>query len=340
MSYKSFVLKATPDFLHIFIRDVYFILRMVPNYLYDFRRFLVFSGMNKSRKTRAERAARIVLFYHQVEKGLSLAQPRPGFGMTVIPRLLDDVEAYVAAYGVEAPATTAMAALRSYVEFNERHGVAADKVKQRLEAIQRKFGISSEVASRWTGGTREVDREAISTARAGSFTAFFESRHSVRQFVGGSIPESDIHNAVALSQKSPSVCNRQCWKVHAFSNPAEVKHLLEIQSGSRGFSENVSTVLVITAELGNFLDVAERYQAWIDGGMFAMSLCLALHEQGYGTCCLNWSKERHTDRHMHSAAAIPESEQIIMLLAVGHIPERFEVARSYRPPVEECLRIH
>lgn len=340
MSYKTLILKATPASWHILVRDVYFMLRMLPNYLYDFKRFLVYSGLNKSRKTQAERAARIVLFYHQVEKGLSLVQPRPGFGMTVIPRLLEDIDAYVAAYGAVTPATTAMAALQSYVDFNMRHGVAADMVSRRLEEIQRKYGITPETAGNWVGGTRRVDKASMAAARTGNFTDFFESRHSVRQFVGGAIPDDDIRKAVTLAQKTPSVCNRQCWRVHAFSNPVDVKRLLDIQSGCRGFSENLSSVLVITAELANFLEVAERYQAWIDGGMFSMALCLALHEQGYGTCCLNWSKERGTDQVMHTAASIPQSEQIIMLLAVGHIPDDFEVARSFRPPVDQCLRIH
>lgn len=340
MSYKIFILNATPGFLHVLIRDAYFALRMIPNYLYDFKRFLIYSGLNKSRGTQKERAARIVLFYHQVEKGLSLATPRPGFGMTVIPRLLNDIDAYVGTYGAVVPATTAMAVLQSYVAFNKRHGVDADFVRNRLEEIYRKHSISSENASTWTGGTRSVNQVELAAARAGSFTEFFESRHSIRQFVGGAIPEAHIRKAVTLAQKTPSVCNRQCWQVHAFSGAADVKRLLDIQSGSRGFSENVSTVLVITAELGNFLEVAERYQAWIDGGMFSMSLCLALHEQGYGTCCLNWSKERATDHLMHLAAAIPQSEQIIMLLAVGYMPDIFEVARSFRPPVEQCLRIH
>lgn len=340
MSYKTFILKSTPDFMHILIRDVYFVLRMIPSYAYDFKRFLVYSGLNKSRKTKEERAARIVLFYHQVEKGLSLAHPRPGFGMNVIPRLLDDVDAYITAYGAVTPATTAMAALQSYVDFSERQGVSSILVSRRLEEIKIKYGIPPGAASAWIGGTRKVSRISMAKARAGSFTEFFEARHSVRQFVGGAIPDDDIRKAVALSQRTPSVCNRQSWRVHAFSKPEEIRKLLDIQSGCRGFSENVSSVLVVTAELASFLDVAERYQAWIDGGMFAMSLCLALHDQGHGTCCLNWSKEPQTDKAMHFAASIPMSEQIILLLAVGHIPEDFEVARSYRPPVEQCLRIH
>lgn len=340
MSYKTAILRLTPGFVHEFIRDVYFSLRMLPNYLYDFRRFLVYSGMNKSRAFQSERAAHITLFYHQVEKGLSLANPRPGFGMTVIPRLLSDVDAYISAYGLVSPATTALAALQSYVDFNCRVGHEASYVCERLGQIKQKHGVSSEDSAAWIGGVTTVSRASLAEARASSFVEFFESRYSVRNFAGGVVPEGDIRKAVALSQKTPSVCNRQSWRVHAFSGAPKMQELLEIQSGSRGFSENVSTVLVVTSELGAFVEVAERYQPWIDGGMFSMSLCLALHDLGYGTCCLNWSKERGDDVRLRNAAKLPPSEQVIMLIAVGTLPEKFDVARSYRPQVEHCLHVH
>ena len=138
MSYKTLILKITPTFVHQFIRDVYFVLKMLPNYLYDFRRFLVYSGMNKSRGYQSERAAHITLFYHQVEKGLSLAEPRPGFGMTIIPRLLSDVDSYVSTYGLVMPATAALGALENYVGFNDRLGHDASYVRDRLNQIKQK----------------------------------------------------------------------------------------------------------------------------------------------------------------------------------------------------------
>jgi len=340
MSYKTTILRWTPRSAHEFIRDIHFALRMLPNYLYDFRRFLRYSGLNKSRSTQTTRAAYITLFYHQVEKGLSLPNPRPGFGMSVIPRLLDDVDAYMTLYGAVVPATTAIASLQSYLEFSERVGSDAGFVRDRLRQILARHKVGTIDCASWTGGVTHMTRVALAEARAASFTDFFQSRCSVRNFAGGVVPEGDLRKAVALSQKTPSVCNRQSWRVHAFSNETEVRQLLEIQSGSRGFSENVSTVLVVTTELGAFLDVGERYQHWIDGGMFSMSICLALHDLGYGTCCLNWSKERHTDRAFRVAAEICDSEQIIMLIAVGNLPEVFNVACSTRPSVEHCLTIH
>ena len=150
----------------------------------------------------------------------------------------------------------------------------------------------------------------------------------------------EIADAVKLAQKTPSVCNRQAWKVHVFDDPAAMRSLLEIQAGNRGFGEHASAVLVVTCDLQCFVEVAERYQAWIDGGMFCMSLCLALHAAGYGACCLNWSKEPADDRRLRAAAPIADAEQVIMLIAIGTLPERLDVAASPRRPLTDALEFH
>jgi nitroreductase len=340
MNYKKVILRYTPTFAHKLIRDAYFAMRMLPDYVYDFRRFLFYSGMNKSRWLQSERAASLTLFYHQVEKGLSLPNPRPGFGMKVIPRLLDEIDAYFTDFGISEPAATAFAAMSEYVAFHERIGHDAQYVQGRLAAIVTKHGLPQQTVSSWSGGVTRVRRADLDFARSSGFRGFFESRHSVRNFSGGTIPQQDIRLAVEIAQKTPSVCNRQAWKVHAFSDKEHLPKLLEIQGCSRGFGDRASAVLVITCDLSFFVDVGERYQAWIDGGMFSMSICLALHDLGYGTCCLNWSKERSTDKKLRVAAGIPGPEQIIMLIAAGTLPEEFNVARSTRSPVDRCLVVH
>lgn len=339
-SYKTFILQHTPQTLHKLLRDLYFAVKLLPGHIYDYCRFFAYSGLNKSRDSQAERAARITLFYHQVEKGLSLASPRKGFGMAVIPALLDDVDSYFSEYGVIEPATTAVAALLGYLDFHERIGYETDSVRNRLSETLGKHHIPLEQARLWLGGVLSISRTELSVARNAGFKRFFESRYSVRQFAGGVIPEADIRSAVETAQKTPSVCNRQSWRVHAFTDAKKMEQLLEIQSGSRGFGEQASLVLVITSELRSFLGVAERYQPWIDGGMFAMSMNLALHDLGYGSCCLNWSKEPAADKAMRSAINLPSSEQIIMLIVVGTLPDEFTVARSHRPSVDSCLVMH
>jgi nitroreductase len=340
MLLKKRILRYTPPLLHKLLRDVYFSVKLLPCYAYDYKRFLSYSGLNKSRDSKTERAARITLFYHQVEKGLSLASPRSGFGMTVIPGLLDDVDAYFADYGISEPATNAIAALLDYLDYHERIGHQVDYVRSRVIAILDKHDVSLKVARSWHGGVLPFSRAELSEARNAGFKSFFKSRYSVRQFAGGVIPEEDIRRAVELAQKTPSVCNRQSWRVHAFNDAEKMERLLAIQSGSSGFGEQASYVLIVTCELRSFLGIDERYQPWIDGGMFAMSLCLAFHDLGYGSCCLNWSKVPRDDKAMRASAAISPSEQIIMLMAVGTLADEFNVARSYRPNVNHCLFIH
>lgn len=338
MSYKTTLLRLTPRWAHRFGRDAYFALRLLPNVLYDSRRFLVHSGLNRSRDHKSEQAARVTLFYHQVEKGLSLASPRPGFGQPIVRRLLQDIESYVRRHGWEHPATTAVCALRAYVAFNDRVGHDVDFVKQRLAQIE--ASRPEQVMAGAAGGVRHITRDELVVQRQTSFASFFNSRYSIRHFEPGPVPDADIAAAVALAQKTPSVCNRQAWQVHAFKDSAVIQQLMDIQAGGRGFAENIATLLVVTCDLGQFVEVGERYQSWIDGGMFAMSICLALHDQGHGTCCLNWSKEADTDRRMRRAAALPDAAQIIMLIAVGVIPQALDVAYSFRPPVDRCLTWH
>lgn len=233
MSYKSVLLRLAPTWSHRLVRDIHFALRLAPNLLYDAGRYLRFSGMNRSRQHKSEHATRVILFYHQVEKGLSLAQPRAGFGMQVIPRLLADTQAYVRRYGWEYPATTAVHALRAYVRFNRSQGRddVSDRVQSALDEMLRLHPDVNDVISRDGGGVRELRREQIAHERESSFTRFFASRHSIRNFSGEVVPEADVVAAVACAQKTPSVCNRQAFRVHAFSNKARIQQLMSIQAG-------------------------------------------------------------------------------------------------------------
>ena len=69
-----------------------------------------------------------------------------------------------------------------------------------------------------------------------------------------------------------------------------------------------------------------------------MSLIYSLHSLGLGTCCLNWSVEKETDAQLRKITNIPASENIIMLIAVGHLPDEFEVAISQRLPLDEVAK--
>lgn len=339
MSFKNTLMRYTPGFVLANYRNLTGLLSLAPNVLYDMKRFFRYSGMNKSRGYMGEQAARITMAYHQLEKGLSMAVPRPGFGKEPLERLLTRLDPFIRKYGLVPPATNSLAVLDAYMEFNEKAGLDMSELRSRVDKLR---VLDATCAERQTfeGGVVTVARTDLDAARAIDFGTFFNTRYSVRHFSGLPIPITDIEQAVKLSQKTPSVCNRQAWKVHAYTDPEQRTRLLAVQKGNRGFGEQASAVLLVTCDLTRFANVGERYQAWIDGGMFSMSLCLAFHWLGYGTCCLNWSKERHDDLALRRFADIQPEEQVIMMIAVGTLPESFRVAYSPRRPLDEVLAIH
>jgi nitroreductase len=73
--------------------------------------------------------------------------------------------------------------------------------------------------------------------------------------------------------------------------------------------------------------------------MFAMTLLHALHYLGLGACALNWCTTWSQDRRFHQALDLPGHELILMLVAVGHLPEILRVARSKRRDVSEILKV-
>jgi len=310
-----------------------FLASLARNYWYDMRRFASGSGAGRAAPHGDSLRALITMDYHRVEKGLSLHEPRPGFGAAVVQRLIRDIERYEAENGRDQTTMVAVNTLRAYCRFNREHGVDVSHVE---DAIARWESRSSQESCD-EGGTFEVTREGIHRVAKHDMSAFFRTRHSVRDFAPERVDRLLIEQAVQMALKTPSVCNRQSWKVFVFADPEVKRTVLQFQNGNRGFSESIDKVLIVTSSLKSFVTVGERNQCWIDGGMFAMSIQYALHSLGLGSCSLNMSIESRTDRALKKATGIPDHESVIMMIAVGHLPERFRVAQSPRRDLSGTL---
>jgi hypothetical protein len=133
------------------------------------------------------------------------------------------------------------------------------------------------------------------------------------------------------------VCNRQSWRVHVFSEAADKAMILRHQNGNLGFGHLADRVLLVTADMRTFVSSGERNQAFLDGGLFSMSLLYALQARGIATCPLNLSISFQVDRRLRKAARIPGWETPLMMIAVGYPPDRLNVAASARLPTESML---
>lgn len=293
---------------------------------FDRVRYVRFSSSVRPDVTRDNYAAWLTMLYHNLEKGLSLPDPRPGFGAAAVGRLIENVEHYVSLFGEDELTGFAVAALEKYQQFNRSCGLQLSEIPHHAD-IDRLLELSHPRE----GGTRRINRSMVRQAVSGVSMEFFTSRSSVRRFSDEPVPLEDIDFAARAAAKSPAVCNRQFGRIRVTQDRDVIDRALQLQGGARGFGTSVPALAVITTTVRAYWNAAERMQPWTDGGMFAMSFILGLHARGLGACCLNWSKLPRDDREFRRVFRIDDHEVIVMLVAFGVLPDgEFNVARSPR----------
>lgn len=303
--------------------------RLARNFLYDFRRYRAACFIDGARN-RENLRAHIHLLSHMLEYGLSLSDPRAGFGMDKVRALTGDLSRYLSAWGRDASADNGLAVLSAYVAFNGERGEDVSEAQALFDELL----VQASGAPSGPGGSEAVSAASIRAASGVDFLAFMNARHSVRQYDAARPVERDrIERAVAAAMQSPSSCNRQTVRVLAFTEKASIAKVLSHHNGNRGFGHQLGGLFVVTVDLGHWNTIGERNQGWVDGGMFAMTLALGLHAEGLGACMLNWSADMDEDRAMRERLGLDATQIIITLLGFGHMVENFRVPVSRRKPL-------
>ena len=91
---------------------------------------------------------------------------------------------------------------------------------------------------------------------------------------------------------------------------------------------------MVTSNLEDVLWIGERNDAFVNGGLFLMNLCYALHWEKIAHCILNWSRTPAEDIALRKLIPLKDSETVIALLTCGEAPEEFEIASSPRKDID------
>ncbi|MBO6497731.1 MAG: nitroreductase family protein [Roseivirga sp.] len=301
---------------------------------YDLVFFLKHSFKKSKLNEKSKFSAHLTKQYHVVEKGLALPKPRPGFGEKKIKLLIRDTRIYEQQFGTDFLTQNVVSVIKSYVDFHIRIGF---KLNEEYNKVLLDFydDRSTELKGLSTGGV-EVYKHLTSEI---STHQFLMSRKSVRNFKDTHVSHATILQAIDIAKYAPSVCNRQGWKAHMYDEPNQIASLLDLQTGNKGFSHLINTLIIITGDMNFFTDF-ERNQLYVDGGLFAQNLMLALHSYGLVTCPLNTCRPFHIENKIKSIGHIDRSERLIMFLAVGEPRHDVMVPKSQRRSSESFLIKH
>ena len=154
---------------------------------------------------------------------------------------------------------------------------------------------------------------------------------SIRTFEPITLPESVYYRIADKARLSPSACNRQPIKIY------RVKEIDRVMNLQRGLREPVYNLIAIVGDMNYYNAVGERYQVYVDGGIFLINVLTAIREMGYGACPLHWCVDYRKDRKIRKLIDIKKSERIIAFVTFGQIHPNAKTCPSVRRTKEEIL---
>lgn len=334
---KSLIKKVAPKYLINTYKSIKFKREIKNDFMYDYKRYI--KNYASLLNTKESLQAFLIKEYHAIEKGLALRKPKPGFGELRISMLVDSLKLYINKYGADSTTNITLKTLKEYLEFDKQFNDKENNAISKIKSILSEFDI---IATNFAdlGGTRNVCKSDILSTVNFDFSAFVRSRYSTRDFTDVPVESDILLKAIDDARFTPSVCNRQAWKVYLVNH--ENKDLrdrfLNVQNGNKGFGDHISSLLIITGKLSSFFEY-ERNQVFVDGGMFAMSVLYSLHSNGLGTCCLNTSYTAERNEEFKKVMQMDEDCVPIMFIAVGNLKDNYKVAISQRKSLDEIVSV-
>lgn len=336
MKIKAFVRDHIPGRMYEKLRRLKSLLLLFVLFMKQDRRFSKNAALpgNMGQK---QLETQLIFFSHQIEKGLSHSNFRPGFGSRPIYALVVCLKKWNS-HGYSKDIfgfKVATSALKAYIDKHDEIGCVLPDFFN--SAFDREIMKDIDASDPSFSGTSVISGSENSSSMK-TYSQILNSRVSIREFEDCPVSESTIESAISLAMRAPTVCNRQPQAVRVIFNKLIIKQALTIQGGWRGY-EFPPALLLVTAHNSSFNNAIERNEPYVDGGIFSMALLGALESYDLGACPLNTMFDIHQDGSTRRLLNIPEEEEFIMYIAVGKKKVGVSHPRSFRKAAETVTTV-
>ena len=188
------------------------------------------------------------------------------------------------------------------------------------------------------GESLDQDEERITV----SYDAFMDlccARKSVRYYEDRAVPRDVIEKALAAALQSPSACNRQAFELLLVDDKALLGAASRLPMGSETFAENMQGLVFVIGDLSAYFDERDRHIIYIDGGLMAMSFCLALKTMGVASCIINWPDIAERDASLAQMFDLPPHRRCVFCISIGYADRSVAVPSSCKKTVDSVLVI-
>lgn len=300
----------------------------------DERRFKRYYSNPFSRLNQYQLDARLIFHAHSLEKGLSHVNIRLGFGKEALSKMAKAMHQYKASsYDTSSKAyQNALTVLREYVTVHKVKGYNTTYLNDMYGEIL-KIANKSKAE---LGGVVQISAASKRNNRNKNFKELFNGRYSVREFSEKPVSLAKIHDALEIAMKTPSICNRQTSRVQIITDKSVIERALKIQGGMTGY-DTPPVLLALYTDTQHYVAISEKNQPYIDGGLFGMSVLLALEYQGLAACALNAMFKVKQAKNMRRLLKTPEHDNFIMFIAVGNFRDTVPAPKSFRYSAKEII---
>jgi nitroreductase len=263
---------------------------------------------------------------HRLEKGLIMQPRRDIFAKDYI---LETVKNYVLCSNQphfnQKELKWANNVLCSYFECVTKE----ESIKLAYELFIRTHSTASEYLNSATPSLPylEADR-AISYITAKELNALYLKRRSVRWFENTPVERHKIEQAIDMALLAPSACNRQPFDFRLSNGLDKAPEIAKLAMGTKGFAQNIPAIIVIVGDLSAYPSERDKHGIYVDGGLVAMQLMLALETLGLSSCPINWPDIDNYEDKMKERLNLTDYERPVMLMAIGYADEKGKIPYS------------
>lgn len=335
MSLKAFVKNVIPDSLTNRIHNNRVKKGLVKAADRDAERFFTYySGDNPS--TIGQIESQLIFYIHQIEKGFSFDSYQYGRGKSALRHIATLVNRLSCIDSNWSTNPVYLDAIQTLGEYRRRHVESGYDISYMSQIFSSEMSKEIKEASQEEYPSISISRSSKDDNSQASFKELVQRRHAVRSYAKQAVSRDELVSAIELALRTPSVCNRQPSRVRIYTDKDVIVKALKIQGGFSGY-DTPPALMLITADLQSFIATNERNEAYVDGGLFAMSLLYSLEANNLAACPLNTMFNKKTNAETRELLHIPDNEVFIMYIAVGHFQETSKICLSKRLGIDHIL---
>ena len=166
------------------------------------------------------------------------------------------------------------------------------------------------------------------------FTQLVEKRYSCKRYGLEPVSEEALNEILEAGRKAPTAKNLQEQKIYVVRSE-EAKAKIDAVTPCR-YGAPVVLVVAFNKETVFTYPGGKRNSGVEDATIVATHMILAAANAGVDSCWIN----NFDPEKLHVSLGLPEEEEILMLMDLGHAAEGFEPLPNHfsRKPLEETVK--